>query len=71
MTKNGRDLRKIIGKFHSTLNIPPGINSEKLIIALTMFMGRLGGLTIVFALANKQQNNKRLIKYPEGKVTIG
>lgn len=43
----------------------------KLIIAATMFMGRLGGLTIVFALANKQQNNKGLIKYPEGKVTIG
>ena len=42
----------------------------KLIILCTMFAGRVGGLTIVFALAAKTQN-KALIRYPESKVSVG
>lgn len=43
----------------------------KLIISMAMFTGRLGPLTIVFALARKQERKKALIRYPEGKVMIG
>ena len=43
----------------------------KIIISLTMFAGRVGALTIVFALGRKQQSKKGLIKYPQGKVMVG
>ena len=36
------DLRKIIEKFHSTLLIPLGINSEKLLIALATVESSFG-----------------------------
>lgn len=41
----------------------------QVIIILTMFAGRVGALTIVFALA--QNNNKALIRYPVSKVSVG
>ncbi len=43
----------------------------KLLITLTMFFGRLGPLTIVVALARKQQDKHALIRYPQGKITVG
>jgi trk system potassium uptake protein TrkH len=42
----------------------------QIIIIVTMFAGRVGALTIVFALAAKQQN-KALIRYPVSKVSVG
>lgn len=42
----------------------------QLIIIFTMFAGRVGALTIVFALAD-QQKVKALIRYPESKVSVG
>ena len=42
----------------------------KVIILSTMFAGRVGALTIVFALAAKKEN-KALIRYPESKVSVG
>lgn len=42
----------------------------KIIILSTMFAGRVGGLTIVMALAKRKQN-KALIRYPESKVSVG
>lgn len=42
----------------------------QVIIILTMFAGRVGALTIVFALAAKI-DNKALIRYPEAKVSVG
>lgn len=41
----------------------------KLIIALTMFAGRVGPLTIAFALAQRKQ--KEYYRYPKGKIMIG
>lgn len=41
----------------------------KLMIALTMFIGRLGPLTLAYALGPKAE--KELFRYPEGKITIG
>ncbi|MEW5898529.1 MAG: TrkH family potassium uptake protein [Bacillota bacterium] len=41
----------------------------RILIILTMFSGRLGPLTLVFALA--QQKKKTFIRYPEEKILIG
>lgn len=41
----------------------------KFLIVLTMFAGRVGPLTIAFALA--QRNQKEYFRYPKGKITIG
>ncbi|MFF0827546.1 TrkH family potassium uptake protein [Brevibacillus sp. NPDC003359] len=41
----------------------------KALIVLTMFAGRLGPLTIAFALAQRKQ--KEYFRYPKGKITIG
>lgn len=48
-----------------TLSIP-----GKLIIALTMFAGRLGPLTLIMALASRQAKKSK-IRYPEGKILVG
>ncbi len=42
----------------------------KVIIALTMFAGRVGPLTIAFALAQRRQT-KEYYRYPKGKIMIG
>jgi len=55
-----------------TVGLTPKLSvMGKIIIAISMFVGRLGPLTIVFALARKQAKRKALIRYPEGKVMIG
>jgi trk system potassium uptake protein TrkH len=41
----------------------------KVMIILMMFIGRLGPLTLAYALRPK--NDKELYRYPEGKITIG
>jgi len=44
----------------------------KLILALMMFFGRVGPLTVVIAISSKAAANKRdLLKYPEGKIIVG
>ena len=49
-----------------TPHLPP---AAKLLIALTMFMGRVGPLTLAFAIAQKKQGD--LYKYPADKILIG
>jgi trk system potassium uptake protein TrkH len=61
---------------YGTVGLSLGITSKlsligKIVISFTMFAGRVGALTIVFALARKQQKKKGLIRYPEGKVMVG
>ncbi|UQZ86242.1 Ktr system potassium uptake protein B [Paenibacillus konkukensis] len=41
----------------------------KILISLMMFAGRLGPLTLAYALGPKTE--KELYRYPEGKITIG
>jgi trk system potassium uptake protein TrkH len=41
----------------------------KVTIAMLMFLGRLGPLTLAYALSRK--NNKELYRHPEGRITIG
>jgi len=57
-----------------TVGLSMGITPDltvfgKIMITLTMFMGRLGPLTLALAIGPKAE--KELYRYPEGKVTIG
>ncbi len=57
-----------------TVGLSMGLTSDlsifgKILIALTMFAGRLGPITLAYALQPKQE--KELYRYPEGKITIG
>lgn len=55
-----------------TRNITPNLSGiGKIIIALTMFVGRLGPMTMAFALTKKEKRNNGYYKYPEGKILIG
>lgn len=58
----------------STTGLSMGLTSDlspigKIIIIITMFAGRLGPLTLAFALANKKRASK--IGYPEDHIMIG
>lgn len=78
-TEKGLDFMDILfettsafGTVGLSLGITPQLsNSGKIIIAFIMFIGRLGPMTLAVAVANRQQKRKKLIKYPEGKVSIG
>ncbi len=60
-----------------TVGLSMGLASKlsifgKIIISFTMFMGRVGALTIIFAATTKLKNNEKLMKrYPKGKISIG
>lgn len=58
----------------STTGLSMGVTSElsligKIIVTTTMFIGRLGPLTLAFALAQKKRTSK--ISYPEDQILIG
>ncbi|RJX37008.1 Ktr system potassium transporter B [Paenibacillus pinisoli] len=58
----------------STTGLSMGLTADlspvgKVIIAITMFIGRLGPLTLAFALSQKKQTSK--IGYPEDHILIG
>jgi trk system potassium uptake protein TrkH len=44
---------------------------SKIVIIISMFIGRVGPLTLVLALARKQNIKKPPVRYPEGKVMVG
>jgi trk system potassium uptake protein TrkH len=57
-----------------TVGLSMGLTPEltmigKFLISVMMFVGRLGPITLAYALTPKQE--KELYKYPEGKITIG
>lgn len=59
-----------------TVGLSLGITSQlsilgRLVIIITMFFGRVGPLTVAFALARQQRKSKSTIKYPEDKVIVG
>lgn len=43
----------------------------KIIISVTMFVGRVGPLTIVLALARRASRNSGNVKYPEDRIMVG
>lgn len=43
----------------------------KIVVALTMYAGRVGPLTIIIALAVRKQGMNNSVKYPEDKILVG
>ncbi len=59
-----------------TVGLSTGITPDlsatgKIAVIITMFTGRLGPLTIAFALAQRQRNNRGRLRYPEEKILVG
>jgi len=55
-----------------TLGITPNLsNFGKIIIAITMFIGRLGPVTMALAFSLKQRKHTGDIKLPEERVLVG
>jgi len=46
-------------------------NPAKILLTFTMFAGRVGTLTIAFALANRQNQYKNLVHYPHERILVG
>lgn len=77
VTEPGQDFIELLFEATSafgTVGLTLGVTSElsplgKIIIIFTMFAGRLGPLTLAFALARHKRDSK--IGYPEEKVLIG
>ena len=59
-----------------TVGLSTGITSSlgdlgKILLTATMFVGRVGTLTIGFALAKRQHNYKNRLQYPEERIIVG
>jgi trk system potassium uptake protein TrkH len=44
---------------------------SRILIILTMYLGRIGPLTMALALGQKKQGSRGQIQYPEGNIMIG
>jgi trk system potassium uptake protein TrkH len=79
ITENGAQLVEMMyeatsafGTVGLSLNFSPRLTSiGRVIIILTMYIGRVGPLTLAFAFAQRQLKNNSAVKYPEDKVLIG
>lgn len=79
MTEKGAQLVQMIyeatsafGTVGLSLGFSPTLTSiGRVVIILTMYAGRVGPLTIAFAVGQMQHKNSGLIKYPEDRVLIG
>lgn len=64
------EVTSAFGTVGLTMGLTPDLTTfGKILISLTMFAGRLGPITLAYALQPKQE--KELYRYPEGKITIG
>ncbi|MDR6881544.1 TrkH family potassium uptake protein [Bacillus sp. 3255] len=64
------EVTSAFGTVGLTMGLTPELTTfGKILISLTMFAGRLGPITLAYALQPKQE--KELYRYPEGKITIG
>lgn len=64
------EVTSAFGTVGLSMGITPNLTSiGKVMISLTMFAGRLGPITLAYALQPKQE--KELFRYTEGKITIG
>ena len=58
-----------MGTVGLSTGLTPAVSSGKIIISLSMFIGRVGTLTVAFALGSRAL--KSHFKYPEGHTMIG
>ncbi|WP_052220993.1 TrkH family potassium uptake protein [Clostridium homopropionicum] len=64
------EVTSAFGTVGLSLGLTPNLSLVgKVFIALTMYIGRVGVLTLLLALSNKKNGNT--IKYPEGKILVG
>lgn len=64
------EVTSAFGTVGLTMGLTPYLSPiGKLMIILMMFIGRLGPITLAYAIGPKQE--KELFRYPEGKITIG
>lgn len=64
------EVTSAFGTVGLSMGLTPDLTTfGKILISLTMFAGRLGPITLAYALQPKQE--KELYRYPEGKITIG
>ncbi|MFC0211307.1 TrkH family potassium uptake protein [Paenibacillus chartarius] len=64
------EVTSAFGTVGLTMGLTPDLTDfGRVMIALTMFAGRLGPLTLAYALQPKPE--KEMYRYPEGKITIG
>jgi trk system potassium uptake protein TrkH len=59
-----------------TVGLSTGLTGDlsvagKIIISITMFLGRVGPITVASAIAERHVGHKALIRYPEGKIFVG
>lgn len=79
ITEKGAQLVEMIyevtsafGTVGLSLGLSPRLTSiGRMVIILTMYSGRVGPLTLAFAVGQMQHKNSGTIKYPEDKVLIG
>lgn len=56
----------------SSKNVTPELSDiGKILITMTMYLGKVGPLTLGLALSNRGRIHKKNYKYPEGKIIIG
>lgn len=66
------EVMSAFGTVGLTTGITPSLcDISRILIAITMFIGRLGPLTIMVALAKANQANQAVTKYVEDRVNIG
>lgn len=66
------EVTSAFGTVGLTMGLTPHLTDiGKMVIIITMFFGRLGPLTVVFALSRKGKTAQGQVKYPEEKVMIG
>ena len=59
-----------IGTVGLTLGITPELGTiSRLVLIVLMFLGRVGGLTLVFAAVSEKERN--ISKLPKEKITVG
>ncbi len=64
------EVTSAFGTVGLSMGLTPDLTTfGKVLICITMFAGRLGTITLAYALQPKQE--KELYRYPEGKITIG
>ncbi|NOU70547.1 Trk family potassium uptake protein [Paenibacillus sp. LMG 31458] len=64
------EVTSAFGTVGLSMGLTPDLTTfGKVLISMTMFAGRLGTITLAYALQPKQE--KELYRYPEGKITIG
>jgi len=68
-------LFEVVSAF-GTVGLSRGVTPQlsdigRVVITLTMFVGRLGPLTLAFGIAQSQKENKGYYRYPEGKILVG